>query len=385
MLSLPNVLLIGATGRNVGKTEYAVRLAQRFAALGPVAAVKITVIREGGGVCPRGGQGCGVCGSLGERPFLFQDEDCAGMDQGKKQGEKDTQRLRRAGANPVWWLRVWRAHLEKGLAALQEKLDPGVPVIAESNSARHGFCPGLFLMIRDESAAIKTSAASVMPYADVIVTRQADTWDIGIERPNFSDGTWHLRENAGAIILAGGASRRMGQDKAFLDWDGQPLIAHIAAQLRRVCSNLIISANDAARFAFLQAPVVPDAVQGEGPLQGLAAGLTASRFERNLVVACDMPRLSGAAARQLLALSDDVDVVVPRNTEGRPEPLFAIYMRSCLPALEKVIAGGGRRFTDLFNQVRVRWVDAASLPASSWQQNLNTPMEYQTAKGMPSC
>lgn len=383
MLSLPNVLLIGATGRNVGKTEYAVRLVRRLTTMGSVAAAKITVIRDavgsGNTACHRGHASCGVCGSLGERPYILDREESVCPVDGKDRGEKDTARLKRAGGNPVWWLRVKQAHLEVGLGALAQVLDPSVPTIVESNSARHGLKPSLFLMIRDGSGKIKASATAVMPYVDALVTRQGDAWDLGVERPTFSAGQWHLNENAGAILLAGGASRRMGQDKAFLDWQGQPLVAHIAGQLRRICADLIIGANDSAKFAFLAAPVIADRSLGQGPLMGLASCLAASRFDRNLVVACDMPRLNSVSARLLLSMADGFDAVVPRGADGRPEPLFAVYRKSCLPALEKVLAHGGRRFTDLLEQVQVRWVESSELFGLELH-NLNTPEEYSAAK-----
>lgn len=381
MLSLPNVLLVGATGRNVGKTEYAVRLLRRLAAMGSVAAAKITVIRDstGNAACHRGHTSCGVCGSLGERSNILDREESVCPVDGKDRGEKDTARLKRAGGNPVWWLRVKQAHLETGLGALAQVLDPQIPTIIESNSARHGLKPGLFLMIRDGSGKIKASATAVMPYVDALVTRQADAWDVGVERPMFAAGHWYMTEDAGAILLAGGASRRMGQDKAFLDWQGQPLVAHIAENLRRICADIIIGANDPDKFAFLAAPVIADRCVGQGPLMGLASCLAASRFDKNLVVACDMPRLNPVSARLLLSLADGHDAVVPRGVDGRPEPLFAVYRKSCLPGLETVLAQGGRRFTDLLGQVKVRWVESSELFGQALH-NLNTPEEYSAAK-----
>lgn len=371
MLHLPNLLLIGATGRNVGKTEYAVRLVRRLAADGPVAAVKITVIRENG-ACPHGGTGCGVCSSLAGQPFLLQQEQRTG-------DTKDTHRLRAAGASPVWWLRVCQTELAAGLAALAANLDPTVPVVAESNSARHALVPGLFLIIRDPAAPAKASCQAVLRHADVLAERVGEGWDVGVERPCFAAGAWSLPEDAGAIILAGGASRRMGRDKALLPWNGRPLIAHIAAQLRRFTGDLLVSANDAERYAFLGAPVVPDRRPGDGPLMGLASCLAASTRELNLLVGCDMPHLALPAARALLAQAEGCDAVVPRGPDGYAEPLFAIYRRSCLPVAEAVLARGGRRMTDLLEAVRVRRVDPAGLPGDGWRRNLNTPDDYAAA------
>ncbi len=373
MIRLPNLLLIGATGRNVGKTAYAVCLIRRLAAIGPVAAAKITVIRDGS-VCPHGGTGCGSCSILDDVPYVLQQDDCTG-----EEDKKDTHLLRSAGAQPVWWLRVRQAHLATGLDALAQRLDPTVPVVAESNSARHGLEPGLFLMLRDGSGKMKPSCQTVLPYVDAMIERIGDEWDVGVERPRFAAGTWSLPEAIGAIILAGGASRRMGRNKALLPWDGRPLIAHIAAQLRRCTDDVVISTNDPTAYAFLAARMVPDRQPGAGPLMGLASCLASASHERNLLVGCDMPHIPLPTVRALLAHSDGYDAVVPRTIAGHAEPLFAIYNRRCLAAAEAALAEGHQRMTDLLDRVRVRWVDAADLRGNDWNCNLNTPEDYQAA------
>jgi molybdenum cofactor guanylyltransferase len=184
----------------------------------------------------------------------------------------------------------------------------------------------------------------------------------------------------GGILLAGGQSRRMGRDKALLPWNGQPLIAHIADQMRPCVETLIVGANDAARYAFLGLRIVPDREPGQGPLMGLASCLAASRQELNLVVGCDMPWITPPLVAALLAQAADHDAVVPRSAAG-PEPLCALYRQSCLPAAEALLARGARRLGDLLATVRVRWIAAEDLPGTQWQRNLNTPEDYQAACG----
>lgn len=202
-------------------------------------------------------------------------------------------------------------------------------------------------------------------------------WDAG--RPSGTVPE-RERETVGAILLAGGASRRMGRDKALLPWGGRPLIAQVADQLRQVSEVVLVGANDGGRFAFLGLPVVPDRVPGQGPLMGLASCLAASRCELNLVVGCDMPWIDREAVQALLACAAGCDAVVPRDADGRAEPLFAVYRRHpCLPAAEALLERGGRRLGDLFAALRVCWVDSADLPAGGWRRNLNTPADYQAA------
>ena len=106
MLKAPHMLLIGAAGRNTGKTEFACTLLRRFSTLQSITAIKITVIRsdESRGSCPRGGSGCGVCSSLEGEYDITEETD--------RDGSKDTSRLLRAGANHVFWLRVLDTHPE---------------------------------------------------------------------------------------------------------------------------------------------------------------------------------------------------------------------------------------------------------------------------------
>ena len=407
MIHLPNLLLIGATGRNVGKTEYACRLVKRLAAQGPVAAAKITVIREGGSSCPRGGEGCGVCGSLAGQPYLLQSEDCKGS-------KKDTHRLLDTGASPVWWLRVRRADLDAGLAALVKRLDPNVPVVAESNSARLGLEPGIFVVMENPDGAMKETCRAVMPLADVLIKRVGDTWDVPPERLIFSTeaacdagtnaapvggdgaitshvaprtshllpGHWRLDADVGAVVLAGGRSQRMGRDKALLPFAGQPLIAHIVTQMATLCEDVLIGSNEAERFSFLARPVIADRRPGEGPLMGLVSCLAASTHELNVVLSCDVPTVDVHFLRRMLAAAGrveniaSVDAVVPVDAEGRPEPLYAVYRRSCVAVAEEVLAAGGRSLRDLLARLSVRYVP---LPEGDWFRNLNTPEDYHAA------
>jgi molybdopterin-guanine dinucleotide biosynthesis protein A len=369
MIPQPNLLLIGATGRNVGKTEYACRLVRRLAAAGPVAAAKITVVREGGASCPQGGEGCGACGSLAGRPFLLQSEECPGT-------VKDTQRLRAHGAVPVWWLRVRHDALDAGLAALAASLDPQVPVVAESNTARLGLDPGLFLVVADDDGPMKASCRAVLPWADAVIQRRGDTWDWPPERLAWADGRWRFDVDVGVVVLAGGRSRRMGRDKALLPFAGQPLIAHIIAQVRILGDSILIGANDSGRFAFLGCPVIADQRPDEGPLMGLMSCLAASRHELNVVLSCDVPTIDVHLLRRMIVAAEGADAVVAVDAAGRPEPLFAVYRRSCAPVAEAILAAGGRRLTDLLERITVRRVP---LPEGDWYRNLNTPDDYRAA------
>jgi len=106
MIHVHNMIMIGATGRNTGKTEMACRLIKKFISSYTVIALKVTTIKETDGKCPRGGEGCGVCSAL-DGSYLLTEE-------GTDNPQKDTGKMRAAGAHKVYWLRVKKECLSKG-------------------------------------------------------------------------------------------------------------------------------------------------------------------------------------------------------------------------------------------------------------------------------
>src|SRR5689334_2792881 len=135
-------------------------------------------------------------------------------------------------------------------------------------------------------------------------------------------------EQTGAIILAGGQSRRMGRDKALLRLqpEGPRLIELVLAAVTPLVSSVVISTNRPDDYRWLNWPLVEDNFKGfAGPLAGLEAGLTASPARLNLVIACDLPFVNPALLKYLLSQLQGAAAVIPLNREGRPEPLCAVY------------------------------------------------------------
>ncbi len=362
-LSRPEVVLIGAAGRNVGKTEFACRLIDRYAATERVFGVKITVIRERDGQCPRGGAGCGVCGSLKDNYCISRERDAF--------GEKDTSRMLQAGADEVLWLRVMLDHLDDGINALFERIPRGVPVVCESNSARLALDPGVFVIIREaRGGAVKASANAVKSLADAMVTFHGDGWDLSPECLGFAEGRWQMKYDATAIVLAGGASSRMGMDKSLLQVEGKPLVARIVDQVSARFRAVVVGANDPDRYAFLGIPVIPDREPGKGPLMGIRSCLEAISTDWAFVTACDIPVLDGGLIQALMESREGADIVMPRLPDGGLEPLMALYRRSLVSDADALLAQGKRRIVALFERARVSFVD---FEKGEWYFNLNTP------------
>jgi molybdopterin-guanine dinucleotide biosynthesis protein A len=194
-----------------------------------------------------------------------------------------------------------------------------------------------------------------------------------------------MAQGVSGVILAGGASRRMGRDKALLRLAGQPLIAVIAERLRRVADEVIIAADDTARYAPFADRCVPDVYPGVGTLGGIHAGLRAAAHQLAVIVACDMPFLNPDVLSWFVEAAGgahgggDADLVVLKHDKG-VEPLHAVYRKSCLPAIEATIGGRERCAFAFYDQIRVRYVHPAEIvaldPALSFLRNVNNPTQW---------
>ena len=359
--------MIGSAGRKAGKTELACALARKFSAGRKIIGVKVTAIVAKDGTCPRGGKGCGVCSSLAGDFFISEDTGAL--------PHKDTARLLAAGAVRVFWLRVLRSCLAEGSMALVDVMGKDALIVCESNSLRRVVEPGLFLIvIGSGSREYKLSAASVRNYADKIVRFDGREFDMDLDRISIGDGRWFLKEQATAIVLAGGESRRMGENKALLPINGRPMIEHVCAQLRNQFDQILVSANEAEKYAFLECDIVRDRIPGWGPLMGMASALERSANDLNFVVACDTPDIEMPFARHLLFEAKGYDAVVPRTGARLLEPLFAVYRKTVLCVMRNLLTAGERRIRPVFDHCRVKYIE---WPNSKHPQNLNTPEDYK--------
>ena len=178
-----------------------------------------------------------------------------------------------------------------------------------------------------------------------------------------------------AIILAGGGSRRMGQDKALLMYRGKPLVQHVYDQLNGLFPEIILSANDPEKFQFLDVKVVPDRLTDQGPLVAIASALAESTTEYNFVIACDIPELDFALFDQLLQAVKGHECAVPMTGLGRYEPLFGVYRKSMTPHLERLIENGVRAMKEALGHCRTGLVPIDD----DRLKNLNTPEDYAAA------
>ncbi len=191
------------------------------------------------------------------------------------------------------------------------------------------------------------------------------------------------------FILAGGASSRMGTDKSRLSLGGRTFVGRVAEALRPLTArvSVVSSRPDASGFGL---PVVPDIHESKGALGGLHAALKGCGAGWAAVVSCDLPFVTGELLLRLASFVDEgVEAVVPHQSDGRPQPLCALYATAaCLAVSEELIRAGELRPRVLLERVRTRRLAFDELSdlagARLFFHNVNTPDDYAEALGMVS-
>ena len=183
-----------------------------------------------------------------------------------------------------------------------------------------------------------------------------------------------------AFVLAGGKSRRMGQDKALLQYQGHYLVEYPIRVLRQITQDVRI-VGDSAKYSFLGLPVVPDSVESKGPLSGIYSALKISPSDYNLFLACDMPLMRAEFFSLLLARIHGNDAIVMRFEDGTMEPLCSIYRSSCLAEIEVYFSSKKFKISDFFESVKVAFIEEQDLRRHGLSTeiftNINTSQELQ--------
>lgn len=188
------------------------------------------------------------------------------------------------------------------------------------------------------------------------------------------------------IILAGGLSRRMGSNKALLEWNGSGVLEQVIQAMTPAVNRIIVSAgNNTTAYNALPYDCVQDYYPGKGPLAGLHAALEASETDWNLVCACDMPLLEISFFKGMKRLTDSAHehhAIVPRLA-GRVHPLAGAYHKRVLPELEQRLIGDRLRVTEWLEEMGCRYVDVDELESAGVHDvaiqlsNMNTPEDYE--------
>ncbi len=186
----------------------------------------------------------------------------------------------------------------------------------------------------------------------------------------------------GAVILAGGNSKRMGKDKLFLPIGGKPMFERVLEVCLEAFKEVIVVCKTPEIFSGYPIPVFRDLVDA-GVLGGLYTGLKSIRSPKAFCAAADMPFLKVELVTYLVSLSDGYDVVVPKGPDGL-HPLCAVYGKSCLKVMEGNIVRGEFKISSLFPFLKVRFCEPEEVakfdPCFLSFFNVNTPEDLSKAE-----
>ena len=186
------------------------------------------------------------------------------------------------------------------------------------------------------------------------------------------------------VILAGGKSVRMGQDKCALQLEGETFLERLVRRYRPVVDRLFLAVDRPGRYLAAGAEEVCDLRAGnQGPLAGLEAVLT--RIDGGLVflTGVDLPFGDPALLARLVQLRGDAPVCCIRRTSGDLEPLFALYSHACLPAVTAWLDEGRKSLYSLIRHLPARLVEERELTNFDLDHilmNINHPEDLRRAR-----
>lgn len=193
-------------------------------------------------------------------------------------------------------------------------------------------------------------------------------------------------EIRGAVILAGGDSKRLGQPKALLDFCGHTLIKTMLEKLSTFFQEITVVTDRPDLYSDLPVSLIGDliATRGKSPLRGIHAGLRSVDLPYQFFAACDMPFLNLDLIRYMHGFAPTYDAVVPR-VGSYFQPLHAFYNRSCLPLIENQLREERFKITDFYQGLNIRYIDRAEIirfdPKQESFININTWPDYRLALG----
>lgn len=193
------------------------------------------------------------------------------------------------------------------------------------------------------------------------------------------------------IILSGGKSSRMGEDKALLKVGAKTIIEIIIDKLKPFCNEIIISADEIDKYSQFGYKVVPDKFKNSGPIAGIYSSLLKSNTERNFVISCDLPLVSQKIIERLINYNSTKEILLP-VTDGMYHQLCGVYSKSVLENAESILNAevesgrkgeeekGRKRNTSvkrLLDISQVDFVDVNSISGENEFLNMNTIEDFR--------
>jgi len=183
--------------------------------------------------------------------------------------------------------------------------------------------------------------------------------------------------NCTAVILAGGQSKRMGQDKASLVFEGQTLLARAEQCLTPLFEHVVVSVRKPRSDAKL--PQVLDSSESRAPMMGIVAAMQAVHTDWVFVVGVDMPFVSAELVQYMAAQRGEHDAVA-LYAYDMPQPLCCFYHQSALPVMQENIAAGKRSLKHLLQELNTHFISENK--ARLYDAKLQSLVSLNTAADM---
>ncbi|WP_147805139.1 molybdenum cofactor guanylyltransferase [Alkalicoccus halolimnae] len=188
------------------------------------------------------------------------------------------------------------------------------------------------------------------------------------------------------IVLAGGKSSRMGENKALLPISGKTALEHALAAVETVSDKSAVITNEPESLSFLKIPVIEDLHPYEGPMAGMEAAMTSVSAEWYIFTACDMPLIHPDVIRLIKRKTgtENVQAVIPM-VDGRLQPLLAGYHQSCLPLIKECLQLEKRSINSLIEKINFDIITYHDMIEAGISQdniqlsfyNMNNRQEYE--------
>lgn len=186
-----------------------------------------------------------------------------------------------------------------------------------------------------------------------------------------------IQNSLNGLVLAGGRSTRMGEDKALLNWHGKEQMYYLADLLRKYCNEVFISCrSEQASTIDKKYKVITDEYEDAGPLAAIVSAFHQDKNCGWLIVACDLPLLEADTIQYLFHQRNVTFVATafqsPHN--NLPEPLVAIWEPAALPMLETAVSQGRYSPQSVLMNAKIKMIRS---PDSNALLNVNTPEEKE--------
>ncbi len=158
-----------------------------------------------------------------------------------------------------------------------------------------------------------------------------------------------MYDNITGIILSGGKSTRMGENKSFLKMNNKTIIESVVEMMNSIFSKVILITNTPDEYRFLNLEIYTDIYKNVGPLAGIHSGLINSETQKNFIISCDLPLMNSEFVKSIVNIDSEKKIIVSK-ADGYIQQLCGIYNKSLIPLISEIIEADNSSEIRVLNQ-----------------------------------